>query len=443
MKLYYFDQDAVKYLLSYAEKYARTNFESLLIGPENAAQIENSSENAILLSCTSVSEFPNLLEVLAFLKQTFGEVKLRIVVGGALCYILDHADLLATFPEISHVCVGKGEEFLVRFLDESLPGGIYQGVDFGKIRPYVVSKEYRLRNSVLITFKDNRCSWRRCRFCHHQAKYLRPVQSPGSVADDVAWYVDECGYKNFFFYDNEMDPELLREFLEILYDRGYAQKDVRFYVFGLRTDIDLTGLRPILDKWRPSPILGGAWGVEFYDQEVLDRYNKGILLSDVDRSLDFFAEYGIANEVYLLLGLPLTRKENIDNLERFIQSNSHKVAVYRVSFFLLNTSLPIYADLEGYKIRPRQPYTMRDFFYGSGKIPPVRTVFLDFDSWDEEAGAYVGRTETLKKYSSLFLNRKMRVHYNLCAVDLDTCRFLENLRNLGSLQAGAGEARES
>lgn len=432
MIIHYFEQDIIKYLLSYLHTYSGAEFETMLLNSSNISELENSQENYLLFSSTSVGDLPLLLELLMYLRNTYDHLHINIVLGGAMHYMLDNHDLLKFFPEVTHVCIGKGEEFLKDLIEKSLPKGMYFAEDFEKIRPYVVSGKYTLHNSVLVTFNDNRCSWRKCLFCHHQAKYMRPVQPPQSVANDVAYYVEECGYRNFFFYDNQMDPHLLQEFLEILYAKGYQQKGVTFYLFGLRVDMDREALRPILEKWKPSPITGGAWGVEFYDQEILDLYQKNIRLCDVDRSLLFFSTYGISNEVYLLLGLPLVRKNHIENLQQFVDTVHSKVSEFRTSFFLLNKSLRVFSQQDRFKIRVKDHYTLQDLFFDREKIPPVKTVFLDFDSWDEDARQYVNRDYTLKKYSGLFLNKKMRMLYNLCFVEKTTCQFLETLRKLGS-----------
>jgi hypothetical protein len=436
MVIYYFEQDTVKYLLSYLDSYSIAKYETVSLNGAGLAAIDNTAENYLLCSATAIDDLPLLLRLLHSLRKGYDRLKLQVVCGGALYSMLDTCEMLQTFAEITHICVGKGEEFLLHLIEKQLPAGIYNARDFPNIRPYVVSAKYRLNKTVLLTFQDNRCSWGRCLFCHHQARHLRPIQSPRDVAMEVDYYVNTCGYENFFFYDNHLNPDYLSNFLELLYEWGFHRKTIRFYLFGIRADMDLEALKPILERWNPSPVVGGAWGVEFYDQEILNLYRKNIRLAQIDHALQFFSNYGIVNDLYLLLGLPGVRNRHIDNLQRFVDTVHAQVGIFRTSLFLLSDSLQIFPKLDQFGIRLKEAYTLRDAFRHhpeQNAVPMVKTAFLDFDSWDEDDQRYVSRDRTLEKYIGLFLNRKVQIEPLLCFVDLATHRLLGAARSLARI----------
>ncbi len=405
-KIYYFSDEIIYYLLSYLIKYSRINFESKIVFSNTLVQIGNSPENYLLISVTTLRDFYNLNEVIKLLRSTFRKIKFNIILGGSANNFVNNNDILEYYPEISHICVGKGEEVLKTVIEKKLRRGIYYAKDFDSNKPSVVNKKYRLKNSVFLTFNDLRCSWNKCLFCHQISKSVYPVKSPHELASNVEYYINECGYKNFFFFDNSLNLVLLKEFLEILYQKGYAKHKLNFELFGLRANSQIEVLKGILDRWQPAPIWTGSWGVEFYEQTVLDRYKKGVELLNIDESLDFFHRYKIKNNVYLLFGLPLVTDKQLKSLELFMKKYQDKINEYRINFFLLTKSLRIYAQRSEFGIKEGRYYTLRDYL-PQYNLPAIKTTYLDFTSWDEDSQKYISRDETLKKYASLFKYDKM------------------------------------
>ena len=431
MKIYYIEEDILKYLLSYVETYCKTEIEAISLNNCKTDEIENSEKNLILISSTSLYDMNRTHEVLKKIKIQFPETKIRIILGGSMHYILNNEDFLNHYTQASHICVGKGEEFLRTLIDKKVPKGVHFAEDFGNIKPYRINKKYRIEKEVKITFNDNRCDWQKCLFCHHQTRHVCPINTAEKIAEDVEYYIKECNYKHFYFYDNNMNPHVLNKFLKILLEKGLNKYSPTFYLFGLRVDSQFEVLTEILEQWKPSPIVGGSWGLEFYDQEILDLYNKNTKLKQIDNALAFFHKYGIANDAYLLLGLPGVNNKHIEHFKEFIDHKSYLVRDYRVSFFLLNPFIRMYEDKEKFKMHEKNYLTLQDFFLDKINAPKIRTIFKNFDSWDEDLRRYVDRGETLRKYFPILKHKKMKFHPNMFLLDDHSCNLLTSLRLLG------------
>ncbi|MCP4137497.1 MAG: hypothetical protein GY754_41405 [bacterium] len=406
MKIYYFENEKLKYLFSYLFSHlddpSQRKIETIKLNSiVEVGLIENKVDNYILFSNFILEDILATNNFIEVLRLAFKKIEIQIVCGGGAHYIVDNESLRFYFPEITHICVGKGEEFLPALFKEKLAPGIYYAKQFGMINRYLVSKEYTLNDSVLLTFEDNRCDWHRCLFCQHQSAYYLPVASPEKIADDIDYYVKECGYLNFTIYDNSLKPEIFHELLLILYNRGYTNIPVKFHLVGLRVDSNIEILEDIPAKWEANPIKSGCWGVEFYDQYVLDLFHKNTKLAQIDKAIDFFYRHNIENHLYILLGLPLVSNTHIENQYQFIVDSSPKVESYLTSFFLLDPGLRIYDQLEEFKIIPGEQYTLQDYFKKKNDVPPIKTCYVKFDSWDEDENSYCNRDEIFKKYKKI------------------------------------------
>lgn len=414
MKIYYLKNDIFFYLFSYLDKYTCSNLEYVEFDPTSVADIENTENNIILFSNLILEDVLVMIRIIEILRTLYDTINIRIVSGGAGHYVLNNEHLIAWYPEISHICVGKGENFLKSLVEDNLPEGIYYSGDFGQIKDYVVSKKYRLEERVLLTYRDNRCDWQKCLFCHHQTKNVLPVFSPQNIAEKICYYIDECGYSRFIIYDNNLAPENLRDTFRILKKNGYDKYNLDFELFGLRVDSNYRAIEEITESWQHNPISGGSWGVEFYDQNILDMYAKNSSLDQIDGALEFFNKVNIKNYVYLLLGLPLIEKEHIANLRKFVYEKAPLVEQYLVSFFLLNDSLRMYDMKEEFKIKLKRFYTLKDYFFMNAEsVPAIKTRFFDFISWSDEYGSYLSREEVLAKYFTLLGHPKIYAKWEL------------------------------
>ena len=73
------------------------------------------------------------------------------------------------------------------------------------------------------------------------------------------------------------------------------------------------------------------------------------------------------------------------------------------SYFLLSEGLDIQKREDEFKIIELDShYTVQDFFRYSIEIPPIRTNYIDFLSWDDDLNKYASRDETFLKYLTIY-----------------------------------------
>ena len=390
-------------MLSYLEEFCAKGFETQAFDPLGSLEeIENSGNNYILLSNMMARDLDNSIRILKKLKSNFKILHINIVMGGTLFLVVEKQDVMKYVPGVTHICEGHGENFLKALVENKLPGGIYYGKDFPQIPHYLLKKKYlRKMRRVLVTFDDNRCSWRKCRFCHHlsSAEIKREAAGVETIVETIEHYY-ASGAKEFYFFDNELNPQKFYRFLCLLHERIGPAQDISFRIFGARATSDFSILNDIL--WKPGLIEEVSIGVEFYSQDLLDLYQKGITREDINSSMQTFLDFGTNVNAYLLFGVPGSRTRHIEDVRSFIEKYGDKLT-YLLSFFRLSSDLRLFKDKEDFRIEVTEPYKMNELIGGEG-LPPIDMRYLKFISWDEDKQRMISRKETLDKTKAV-LNR--------------------------------------
>jgi len=410
VKIYYYKKETFKYLFSYLKEQTEKELELIEIsGVLDVIRIENHEDNYLLFSNFILEDVRVMMAFIEMMRLSYPEIRINITIGGGAHYILDNQHLMELYPEITNICIGKGENFLTSLIEGKVSPGIHQAGDFGKLKRYRVSPEYTLDGKVLLTYIDNRCDWQKCRFCHHQSEFMLPVCSADYMTEDMIYYLDQ-GYREFLFYDNNLNPRSMARTLAGLRQKNRDFEDIKIHLLGLRVDADFTEFIQELEHWPQNPVQSGSWGIEFYHQEVLDNFRKNTRLPQIDEALELFHRLGIDNYCYLLFGLPLVRSEQIQEFLEFVKEREDLVHTYLTSFFLLDKGLDIYDNREDFGIVPEEPFTLRDYFGGDERVPALRTSFLKFQTWNEEQQRYLNREEELLRYKDFFDVKKVSTY---------------------------------
>jgi radical SAM superfamily enzyme YgiQ (UPF0313 family) len=167
----------------------------------------------------------------------------------------------------------------------------------------------------------------------------------------------------------------------------------------MRISDDFSRLAATLELWEENPVKTVCWGIEFFDQEILDLYKKGIQCDDIITVLSLFKSLDIQNVAYILLGLPRVRNKHIKNLLQFKKNFSYLIQCFRPSFFRLSSETPIWMDPLTYGIRIKTAYRANDL---SPKkiLPVIETKYYRFESRDEDDRCWKDRQEVFEKYKS-------------------------------------------
>jgi hypothetical protein len=390
----------IKHLISYQIAFLGEKFKSFIFVRKDIPNIENNRESFFLFSICTPDDLYIFDRLIDAFRTDLKTIDFNIVIGGTLLYAIDSNDLLKFYPEISFICIGKGEEFLLNlFSNNNLPFGIYHAHQFSNIRNYRIADVFLNKNSIIsLTFNDNRCSWGKCMFCHHSPKsVVREKNTSETIAEDIIYYKQKHQIRNFYIYDNETNPNDLKELLISLQKKS-ALDNVYFDIFGIRIGRNYSGLIALIKELKYNPLNSASWGVEFYCNEILELYQKGITTEDVDVVLEEFHNIGVKNKVFLLLGLPMVNMKNIQNHLR-IKDKAHLVHEFRTSFFRLSEQTRIWNKKDNFRIQTQEPYEINDLSHNY-TFPKIETKYFRFLSLDPDTNQWFTRKEVYEKYNT-------------------------------------------
>ncbi|MBQ4568977.1 MAG: B12-binding domain-containing radical SAM protein [Ruminococcus sp.] len=170
---------------------------------------------------------------------------------------------------------------------------------------------------VLTLYTCRGCYWNKCAFCDHAAIYQDCFRkrSLELIISDIETCVNKYGTKYIAFNDEAITAPMLRKLSAEIISRGIDirwRNDARFDKAMDAETLKLAykaGLRVLF------------FGLESYNERVLNLINKGIKLEWVEPVLHASKEAGIFNHVYLIEGFPTETKEEFADTLSFAQRN--------------------------------------------------------------------------------------------------------------------------
>ncbi len=160
------------------------------------------------------------------------------------------------------------------------------------------------------------CYYRKCTFCnlHLDHRNFR-LRKTDLIMEDIRTLSQKYHTKNFFFTDESVPINKLREISQKLLENRWDIK----WMGGVRFENALDG--DLLEKMSRSGCQKLVFGLESYNQRILDLMKKGIKTGVVDKILDGCLEAGIAFHLYTIVGFPTeTKEEALETLE-FVLKN--------------------------------------------------------------------------------------------------------------------------
>lgn len=210
------------------------------------------------------------------------------------------------------------------------------------------------------------CYYKDCAFCaltlDHQNFRQR---DPGKTVDDLEWLKDRYGASFFFFTDECFALSPTKRLCRQLMDRNLNVQ----WTCEMRFEKNLT--RELLEQMREAGCLKIVFGLESYNQRVMDFMKKGIKQEHVRRISNDCVDLGIAVHCYVIVGFPTEREEEALETMNFILENEKLHKSYGFScqpcLFDLEKEAPIMSDPSGYGIRrimrPSSEDLSLGFFY--------------------------------------------------------------------------------
>lgn len=338
----------------------------------------------------SVADRGQLLASLTFaaeIKRNFGD-SIKILVGGNFfTRIARRWSAPHPFHKfIDYIILMEGENAIVELVDAVINGGDLNKVSnlcyvdgerlrFTEIKSVDINTApfpdftgfpldlYFLPALVLPTYTSRSCSWNRCTFCTIAGASSKfRTRSAERIGDELEYLVKRFGTSYFTFIDESMTPGIVKKMADVIIHR---KMNIRWYgearlVPGFTDEV--------LNKTWQSGARLLQFGLESYNQRVMDMINKGIKEKDVLPLLERCLKSGIAFHLFCFVGFPTETREEAARTLSFTHEIIRKAddeygnpyCTKGIGTFGLEIGTPIYENPQAFGITLKAPRHGRD-----------------------------------------------------------------------------------
>lgn len=293
------------------------------------------------ISITSVEQIIPGLTLAHLIKEARPEI--HITVGGSvftkLVDVLEKGSPLFDF--VDSFIVHEGETPLLRLVEQlrgdgdlsQVPNLVYKHKDGVKVnRPFAKEELnalptpdfdgipfdlYLTPERVLPIMGSRGCYWEKCAFCSipfdHMDFHVRYAET---VVQDFKKLQEKYGCNYFFFTDEALPINFLKTFSEKLIEQEIDVQwtgELKFEKSLLRDNrmetLYKSGCRKLI------------FGLESYNQRVLDAMKKGCPTEVIDKTVEECIRIGIAMHFYILVGFPTETRDEVMDSVNFVMNN--------------------------------------------------------------------------------------------------------------------------
>ncbi len=238
-----------------------------------------------------------------------------------------------------------------------LPAPNYDGFPLGR---------YLARETVLPLQFSRGCYYKDCAFCALTLDHQNFRQKdPGKTVDDLQMLSGKYHTPYFFFTDECLALSPTKRLCQQILDRNLHLQ----WTAEMRFEKNLS--RDLLTQMRDAGCLKIVFGLESFNQRVMDFMKKGITQASVRRVTEDCLDLGIAIHCYIIAGFPTETEEEALETMNFIVNNTRLNSSYGFScqpcLFDLEKEAPIMSDPGSYGIRrimrPASEDLSLGFFY--------------------------------------------------------------------------------
>ncbi len=293
------------------------------------------------ISITSVEQIIPGLTLAHLIKEA--RPKIHITVGGSvftkLVDVLEKGSPL--FDIVDSFIVHEGETPLLRLVEHlrsdgdlsKVPNLVYRDNGVVKVnRPFAKEELnalptpdfdgipfdlYLTPERVLPIMGSRGCYWEKCAFCSipfdHMDFHVRYAET---VVQDFKNLQEKYGCNYFFFTDEALPINFLKTFSEKLVEQKVDVQwtgELKFEKSLLRDNrmetLYKSGCRKLI------------FGLESYNQRVLDAMKKGCPTEVIDKTVEECIRIGISMHFYLLVGFPTETRDEVMDSVNFVMNN--------------------------------------------------------------------------------------------------------------------------
>ena len=303
------------------------------------SSVLESSPNLVGISITNTSQIIPGLTLARLIKNQNKEI--HITVGGSVFtkLIENIKKVDGLFSIVDSFIVFEGEHALLELVGQldgkrdfkKVPNFIYRENNVTKVNePFYAEdlnklptpdfdglplKLYHTPASVLPVQTSRGCYYGKCSFCnlHLDHRHFR-LRRTELLMEDIWTLSQKYNTPYFFFTDESVPINKLREISQSLLEK---QWDIK-WMGGVRFENALDG--DLLEKMASAGCKKLVFGLESYNQRVLDLMKKGIKTDVVKKTLDNCLNAGISFHLYTIVGFPTeTEEEAIETLDFVLQ----------------------------------------------------------------------------------------------------------------------------
>ncbi|HZS12259.1 MAG TPA: radical SAM protein [Nitrospirales bacterium] len=235
---------------------------------------------------------------------------------------------------------------------------------------------YLAPKTVLPVQFSRGCYYKDCAFCALTLDHQNFRQKdPGKTADELHALSERYETPFFFFTDECFALSPTKRLCQQIVDRNLNLQ----WTCEMRFEKNLT--RDLLTQMRDAGCLKIVFGLESFNQRVMDFMKKGIKQESVRRITEDCLDLGIAVHCYIIVGFPTETEDEALETMNFVVENRRLHSSYGFScqpcLFDLEKEAPIMSDPGGYGIRrimrPASEDLSLGFFYEvqDGMTPDV------------------------------------------------------------------------
>lgn len=220
----------------------------------------------------------------------------------------------------------------------------------------------------VIPYQGSRgCHWGLCGFCDHEEGYrlgYRP-KAAEQVVDNLLGFRERFGIEHIQFVDEAIEPAWLREFNEEIEHRDLSGAFRWSNYSKVSNELD----RDLLDRTFTN---GGRlilFGVESFNQRVLNVVKKGIRRKDAMATLRATHDAGIRTWVWLIAGLPTQTIEELAGDIADLRSLDGIVDAVSVGRYRISENSDIFREMKKFGIVHADLSHPMDVQYTSAGMP--------------------------------------------------------------------------
>ena len=325
------------------------------------------------ISITGTGQFMHGCVLAALLKNIYKDVS--IVMGGSCAdYFMNshYYQKKDVFSFFDYVMVGEGETSLY-----SLYKCLNENGDISEVTNLAfVDKENRVRYSeqiledvttlpvpdysdlslkeylspyLILPYQASRgCHYGYCAFCNHDEKYRHNyrMKPANKVVGDLLKLIKRYEVWNFQFVDEAIRPDHFQEIIGEMEKHNEFCNTKWFYY----SRVSFKYNEELLKRAKKVGCEMVMFGVETYNQRLLDFIKKGISVKTTKYCLDLFHRCGIKTYEWLMCNLPSETIEEMREDFNDVKKYWDNVDNIGIGLFMLENNTDMYKEPEAYNI---------------------------------------------------------------------------------------------